>query len=206
MPKYTVSTGDSIASIAKENGFLSTTIWDHPENAELKAKRKDPNILLPGDEVFIPERELKQVSKGANARHKFKVKGEPHKLRLQLMKMDRPRKNEAYVLEVEGKLINGTTDGDGWIEQPIPATAKSAKLMLKGGKEVHILRIGDLDPIDEVSGIKQRLNNLGFNAGSGNEVDEQLRAALKQFQAKNGLEPTGEPDGATKGKLAALHP
>src|SRR5512140_2551541 len=195
MPKYTVSAGDSIASIAKENGFLSTTIWDHPENAELKAKRKDPNILLPGDEVFIPEREIKQVSKGANARHKFKVKGEPHKLRLQLMKMDRPRKNEAYVLEVEGKLINGTTDGDGWIDQPIPATAKSANLTLKGGKEVHVLRIGDLEPIDEVSGIKQRLNNLGFNAGSGNEVDDQLRAALKQFQAKNGLESTGEPDG-----------
>jgi N-acetylmuramoyl-L-alanine amidase len=53
---YTAGQGDSTTRIAFRNGFFWKTVWEHPENSELKSKRKDPNILLPGDTVFIPER------------------------------------------------------------------------------------------------------------------------------------------------------
>jgi hypothetical protein len=206
MPKLTVQQGDSIPSLAVENGFFWETIWNHPENAQLKAKRKTPNQLFPGDEVFVPELRKKTESRPVDACHAFKRKGIPAKLRVRLLRLDEPRKNEPYVLDIDGTLYKGTTDGDGKIEQFMPPDAKNAQLMLQGGKEVVNLRIGHLDPIDEISGVQQRLNNLGFNAGSEDgELDDQTRAALMEFQEKYGLKASGEIDEATRAKLKSLH-
>jgi hypothetical protein len=206
MPNYTVEQGDSIPSIAADNGFFWETIWNHPQNAQLKAKRKTPNQLFPGDEVFVPELRKKTESRPSDARHTFKRKGVPAKLRVRLLRLEEPRKNEPYVLDIDGKLIRGTTDGDGVIEQFMPPNARNAQLLLQGGKEVMNLRIGHLDPIDELSGVQQRLNNLGFCAGSEDgELDDQTRSALRAFQERYGLEASGEINEATRAKLRSLH-
>jgi hypothetical protein len=206
MPTHVVSPGDTIVSIAEEYGFLSSTIWDHPQNAALKAKRKSPNILYPGDEVFIPEKELKYESRSTGAKHNFQVKGEPNRLKLQLMRMGKPRANEDYVLNIDGKITMGKTDGSGYIDQVIPRDARSGTLMLKGGKEKFPVRIGHLDPIDQITGVQQRLNNLGFNCGpEDGELNDRTRAALAAFQKKHKLTESGEPDAATKAKLGSLH-
>ena len=55
MPTVTVNRGDSIPSLAHDNGHFWETLWNHGDNAALKALRKTPNILMPGDEVFVPE-------------------------------------------------------------------------------------------------------------------------------------------------------
>ena len=135
MPKLQISQGESIPSVAKDHGFFWETLWDHPENASLKDKRKNPNVLSEGDEVFVPEMELKEVTKPTDAKHKFKRKGDPLKFRLQLMMMGKPRKNEDYVLVVDGKQIQGKTDGEGKLEATIPGNATGGTIRLKGGKE-----------------------------------------------------------------------
>jgi hypothetical protein len=207
MPKVTVSQGDSIPSIAADNGFFWETIWNHPENAQLKAKRKSPNQLVPGDEVFVPELRQKWVSKGVDGTHKFKRKGVPARLKIQLKLLGEPRANEPYVLELDGRQIKGTTDGNGMVDQFIPPNARGGRLILGGGKEIIPVRIGHLNPIEEISGVKQRLNNLGYQCGSeDDELDPRTRVALKAFQAEHGLPVTGEPDAATKAKLRELHP
>jgi len=207
MSKYQISQGESIPSVAKDNGFFWETLWDHPENAALKEKRKNPNVLFEGDEVFVPEIELKEVTKATEAKHKFKRKGDPLKFRLQLMMMGKPRKNEDYVLVVDGKQITGKTDGDGKLEATIPGNATGGTIKLRGGKEEYPVRIGHLDPIDTVTGVKQRLNNLGFTCGSEDDtLDDGTKAALQKFQNKFKLTVTGEPDDATKAKLTELHP
>ena len=68
---HQVKQGDCISSIAFENGFFPDTIWNHPSNAELKKKREDPHVLLPGDMVFIPDKRPKEVSEPTNQVHKF---------------------------------------------------------------------------------------------------------------------------------------
>lgn len=208
MPEtVTVQPGDSIPSIAKERGFFWETIWNRPENAALKAKRNDPNLLFSGDEVFVPDKDLKEESRGTNSKHKFKLKGEQVKFKLQLLMMGEPRSNEQFTLVVDGVPYDGTTGGDGKIEVTIPANAKGGELRLKGGKEVYPVRIGHLNPIDEISGLQQRLNNLGFNAGSEDgQMNDGLRDALIAFQTKYKLQPTGELDSATKAKLEEAHP
>lgn len=206
--KRPVNLGDSIPSMAKEAGHFWPTVWDHPANSELKSLRKNPNVLNPGDEVFIPEIEIVEKAKATDQKHKFKLKGEKVKYKLRLMRLGEPRKNEKYTLLLDsGQSIEGTTDGDGNLEQEIPAETKSARLLLEGGKEEKFLRIGHLNPITEISGIQQRLNNLGYQAGpEDGAMNDQLRKALSAFQGRYGLKQTGEPDEATRAKLEAIHP
>lgn len=205
MPKRKVGVGETTSSLAKKYGFFWRTIWEHPENAELRAKRKDPNVLFETDDIFIPEKEVKKVSKGAESEHVFRRKGEPSKIKIQLLRLGKPRADEDYILDVDGKQTNGKTDGDGKLEHFIPGDAKSGKLIFKGGKEVHQLRLGNLDPLDQISGVQQRLNNLGYECGGelGN-FGEKTKAALKKFQIENKLNESGEADAATKAKLQEL--
>lgn len=203
----TVELGDSITSIAHEHGHTVKKVWEHPNNAALKAKRKDPNILMVGDEVFVPDIEIKEETCATNQKHKFKLTAETITFRMQLFLLGEPRGNEAYVLIIDGKKYEGTTSGDGRLEQTVPADAKGGVLQLKGGKETYPVRIGHLNPIDEISGVQQRLNNLGLRAGAEDgEMNDDLRAALIAFQAKYKLPATGEIDGATKAKLAEVCP
>ena len=46
--KHDVKPGDCILSIVDAKGFFWETLWEHPENGELREKRLDPNTLLPG--------------------------------------------------------------------------------------------------------------------------------------------------------------
>ncbi len=203
---HTVGKGESLASIAKENGFLWKTLWDHGNNAELKAQRRNPNQLVEGDVLFLPEKGKKEVGKPVDARHKFKRRGEPTRLKLQLLNMGEPRRNEPYTLTFGDEVIHGTTDADGKIDQPIPGETKTATLSLGDGAEVYEVAIGELDPIDEITGVQHRLSNLGFDCeGEDGEIGDATRDALRRFQRANGLEETSEPDAATKAKLTELH-
>lgn len=204
MPKQKVGSGESVLSLAKKNGFFWRTIWEHSENAALRQKREDPSVLFADDDIFIPDLQTKDVSKGTDAMHTFKRKGEPCKIKLQLFKLGEPRANESYKLDIEGTMIEGTTDGEGKIEHFMPSEASTATLILRDGRETYPLRVGYLDPLDEIVGIQQRLNNLGFNCSESGELDEETKSALRKFQAENKLEESGEIDGATKAKMQEL--
>jgi len=209
MPKQKVGEDQTTSSLALDLGFFWRDIWDHPENAALKEKRKDPNVLFSQDDIFIPEKVKKTVDKGCESEHVFKRKGEPSKLKMQLLQLDKPRANEDYVLKVAGKLIKGKTDGDGKLEHFIPGNAKSAELIFLNGKEVHNLTLGGLDPIELGTGILQRLNNLGYKTRGAyvkkgvlakdafrdpKDMSKGLINAVKRFQADNDMEQTGKID------------
>ncbi len=207
MPHIEIGTGDSIPSLARSHGFFWETLWNHAENAALKEKRSDPNLLAAGDRVFIPERTTKWEPAGTEERHRFKLLGDPVRFVLQLRRFGEPRKNEPYVLRVGRELIEGTTDGQGKLETFIPGDAKSALLLLRGGAEKTPLRISRLDPVTELSGVQQRLLNLGYDCRSeSGKLDPATQNALRRFQAAQELEVTGEPDAATQAQLEKLHP
>ncbi|HST43671.1 MAG TPA: peptidoglycan-binding protein [Luteimonas sp.] len=202
---HTVAEGESLASIAKTNGYLWKTLWDDGRNAELRAARRNPNQLLRGDVLFLPAKGRKDIAKPVDARHRFKRRGEPTRLKLQLLDMGEPRKQVAYTLTFGDEVVHGTTDGDGRIDQPIPGETRTATLRL-GDAESYEVAIGELDPVEEVTGVQHRLRNLGFDcAGEDGEVGPGTRAALQRFQRANGLEATGDADDATRAKLSELH-
>jgi hypothetical protein len=212
-----------MSSIAFEHGFFWQTLWNLPENANLKTKRKDPNVLMTADSVHIPDLTIKEAPGATDMRHKFQLKGVPEKLNIQLLDYNhQPRPNVAYKLLVEGNWRSGQTDGNGRLTESIPPSAKTGKLIfpappsldpagkpVQGSKprnQVMTLQLGDLNPVAEVSGLKARLSNLGYYKGS---IDEQLDAAagsaITAFQKKKGLPVTGIADDATRQKLQEIH-
>jgi len=195
-----------MASIGLQHGFFWETLWNHPQNAALKELRKDPNVLLAGDAVYIPDKELKQVGGATEKRHRFQRKGVPAKLRLTLMKEDKPRANVPYVLEIDGQVFRGQTDASGLIEHSIPPDAQSGRLILDNGNEIHPLNLGNLDPIDTITGVQARLRNLGLFSGDiSGELDGGTAGAISAYQLRKGLPQTGQLDQATKDKLKGDH-
>ena len=206
--EYTVAQGECFSSIAKEYGFLEKTLWNHSANAALKAKRKNPNVLLPGDVVVIPDRDSGEESASTEQKHVFKAKDERVKLQLRILRGDKPRAGIKFTLIVDGRVTESETDGDGWIREKISAVAKTGKLILlpgTEGEEQHELLLGSLDPIEEESGIVERLQNLGYFFASHQIEDDTLELALEKFQVKNNLERTGKVDAATREKIKQMH-
>jgi hypothetical protein len=204
--EHKVQQGECISSIAEKYGLFPDTIWDDPANAELKEKRKDSDVLYPGDLVVIPDKRTKEEPGATETTHKFRKKGVPKKLRLQFLEKDEPRNNESYVLDIDGRLFSGTTDSEGWIEHTIPPNAKNGKVTLGEEQFEYILDLGHIDPIEEISGVQARLNNLGFGCGKVDGVlGPKTTAAIKQFQKKYSLTESGESDKQTQDKLKEIY-
>ena len=208
MPNYTVKQGDSIPGIACKQGLPCEKIWDHPKNAALKERRKDPNVLFPGDTVFVPEKEERQEPGETEKRHQFRCRSRTTWLKVRFLNKGEPRANEPFVLDIEGILESGKLDGGGKLEVKIPADAKEATVFLgvHPKQEKYLLKIGHLDPLETIQGIKKRLSNLGFFLTTeGNDLDALTEAALATFQEKHGLQVKGQIDESTKRKMEEGH-
>ncbi len=202
---HIVKQGETLSSIALENGFRNfRTIFDHPNNAALKAVR-DPHVLFPGDQLFIPDPQAKTLDRAAGSLHRFAVSAGKLFLRLKL-------------LDVNGKALaktpcdvglesdkpadpNNSTDGNGILEAEVDPGVR------KGEVTAHVpsavkpqptkdnptppdppeqkikfdLQIGSLNPEFKLSGQQARLNNLGYFAGFDLKDLDQLLWAAEEF-------------------------
>ncbi len=197
-----------MSSIAFSLGFFWETLWNLPANADLKALRTDPNVLLAGDIVHIPDLTVKQVPCATNQQHKFTLKSVPEKLRLKLLdSQQQPRANVPYTLVIDGVSTSGTTTAAGEVVENISPNAKAGQIMLgQDRSEILPLQLGNLDPISAVTGLKGRLANLGlYNGPVDNNMDDATTQALRSFQQQQNLPVTGVADDATTNQLQQLH-
>lgn len=206
MPWHTVQQGEHLPQIVQMYGFSDhVAIFNLPENKPLKDKKRDPHLLYPGDQVFVPEKTLKEEDAPTGKISTFKVKIATVMLRVTLHnELGEPFAQKPYKLTIDGQESEGETDGDGKIEVPIPVSAKGGKVEVEG--HIFPLRIGHLDPLDELSGIRSRLANLGFDlGGETGDLGPKTQGALFWFQKLMGMEATGDLDDATRDKLKEKH-
>lgn len=204
--RHVVQKGEYLSKIAAGYGYSDwKAIWNAPENGALREKRKSPNVLYEGDVIIVPDQVPGAVTVQTGRSHRFVLRRGELYLRLQLADVDgTPLQNLPCMLEVEGERFSLTTDGDGKIEQRISSTAEHGRLVY-GDREVE-LRIGHLDPVEEVSGAQARLNNLGYDAGTPETADDpQFRSAVEEFQCEHKVPVTGLLDTATMAKLRTVH-
>ncbi len=200
MPSHTVVQGDCLSSIAERYGFDWSTLWNHANNAQLKQLRQDPNVIFPGDVVFIPEITAKEVDAATDALHNFKKKG-PAQFAVRLLDGDQPITGQAYELIIDGHSVTGSTDGDGFIRQPLPPEARQGRLIVGSGstRNLYELNFGTVDPVTTENGVRGRLSDLGYGV-------DNLADAVKAFKAKNSLSPVDESiDDVFRNKLKEVY-
>jgi hypothetical protein len=132
MAKHTVVPGDCFCSLAKTNNFFDyLTLYNHGDNAALKAKRPNANQLEEGDEVEIPDKKVKKVACASNKEHKFVVVRTKTKVRLVLMdakdKVLRVKKCELAVGIRKQKTL---PDAQGLVEIEVDPAAATGTLSL----------------------------------------------------------------------------
>jgi hypothetical protein len=195
---------------------------------------KGPTLAEGGDELTLPEKATKEKPKGTEATHKFTAATKALYIAVRVLAEDfTALKDQDYVLTIPGASPaferKGKLDGKGQLQEKIPPDTTKAMLTVtlpapaqgtdkdlkgKGGMSWELL-IGALNPILEkapdeacVSGVQQRLNNLGFLCGAISGVlDDTTKNQLKAFQTKYKIDPAeGASDTAkTQPKLKDIH-
>ncbi len=210
---HIVKQGEYLAKIAKNYGFNNwRTIYEHPDNVEFRKKRSNPNIIYPGDRLVIPDKISKEESEQTEQRHKFQLKVEGLLLRIVIKDLDdQPLAKIAYKLKVDDLTFEGMTNNEGLIEHKIPVSVDSGVLYIN--EWALPLKIGHLDPIEEVTGWQARLDNLGYYGGpidgKINNDDGKprpfLKFAIEEFQLDNKLKVDGVMGRETTNKLKQVH-
>jgi hypothetical protein len=89
--------------------------------------------------------------------------------------------------------IQGLTLADGMVHIKVPPAA--TKLTFICGEIEMEINVAAMASADTLTGIKARLNNLGYDAGEPNEnVDDCVRQAVAAFRAERGV--TAPTDGS----------
>jgi len=203
--EYVVKQGECLISISVKTGHVWETIWNDPDNQDVKENRKDPASLFPGDRLHIPDLRLKEENLPTDQLHRFVRKSIPSEIHLILRRGEKPRANEPYTLTIDGLThFSGETTGEGEVRHPLSPLAKKARLLVGKGvmEQEYTILLGHMDPINTISGVQGRLGNLGFDCGRTDGVLGQCTiGAIQEFQNRQGLSVTGELDDATKQAL-----
>jgi hypothetical protein len=205
-----VQQGECAASIAFDNGLFPATLWDLPENQDLRKLRKDLHVLMPGDTVVIPDPRPRIETCATDQVHRFRRLGVPDVLKLQFLEGGEPRAGIPWELKIDGVLYRGTTDTKGYVVQGLLPNVQEAVLTLKpgGGKpdENYNVQLRHLDPVSQISGQQARLRNLGwFDHEIDGETSPEFEAAVRDFQVAHDIEPSGTVDDATAEALETAH-
>jgi len=202
--QHTVAQGETLLRIARQYGYkTSTALYNHPSNAEFRALRPDPNLIYPGDVITIPPKKEKFMPLRANSLNTFVVQNEKQYFRLKVAYDD------GDDITVNVLCIDTVLQSDGLIEVELnnnDALTGNVDLYLKAGETTptksFAVQIGNLDPIDTLSGVQGRCNMLGFNCGKVDGVmGEKTRIGVKEFKYQHELDVDGIPGPKTKAKL-----
>lgn len=208
MPPHDFGPGEWIGSIAAGNDLPAWQIlWKDPGNAGLR-RRRDPNLLLPGDRLSIPAPgAAKEV--GETALSIRVATGRKHKLvwypkdkfRIRIVRVKEYLDLFGpipYELRVGEHVDSGNITEEGQtIEVILERTVASGTLDLGG--HVFTFEIGGLGPLETFAGIQGRVNNLGWDAGPVDDVDgPKTQRGVKAFQAHTQIKVDGVVGGVTR--------
>jgi hypothetical protein len=205
---YQVRQGDCISSIAHQFGLFPDALWQAPENAELRATRRNAYSLTPGDVITIPDKRLRVCTLAIDASHTIKIKGVPAKFSVVVANDDEPLADRPYVLTVGHVRHEGATDADGRVEVWVPPEARRALLEIQAELDdvwEYEFSLGGLDAVETISGVQGRLINLGYACPRSDRLDDDTRQAIEAFQADHDVAVSGELDAPTIAALVRHH-
>jgi hypothetical protein len=205
---YVIKQGDHLALLAYRFGFDADTVWNDPQNAQLRQAghlSQDPNVLYPTDMLYIPY-PTPPATHSLEPGTTNSFVSTPPTVTLTLKFPDASLASQPFSVPELVQLTGLTTDGSGTATLTIPVTLETFTVVFTESNETFAFLVGHLDPIDTLSGVFQRLQNLGYIAPSTTFDSSNLnlvRAALRDFKAdrspaSGGASPPSAP-GSTPG-------
>lgn len=207
---HLVRQGDYLDRIAQQYGADADAVWDHPANRELRDRRASPNVLAPGDRLHIPPPEARApIALRIGETNRFDARVPKVKVSFYVRGADGALADEPFVVEGVVGAPRGTTSAEGLVEFEVSLQVREVLVVFPRLNREHPVRVGELDPLDEPTGLAQRLGHLGYLGrawesslarATATEEDAALQA-LQAFQLDRGLRASGTADDET---LAAL--
>jgi hypothetical protein len=187
MEPYVVRQGDFVDLLAHNYGFDADDVWNDSANDDLRQNRDNPNVLYPTDVLYIPSPpDPASVSLQTGTTNTFvsDVPTVPVQLRFDYPDLA----SQAFTIDEIPELTGLLADGDGIAKFEVPINIGDFTVTFTSSGTSFAFVLGNLDPVGTLSGIFQRLQNLGYIP---REVDvdtsdlEPLRRALQRFRDYN---------------------
>ncbi|WP_437733445.1 peptidoglycan-binding domain-containing protein [Sorangium sp. So ce1335] len=211
MTIHVVRQGEYLDQLAHKHGFDAEEVWNDERNVEIRERRPDPSMLAPGDHLCIPATARPGTPVEARAVNRYRARVPMVEIAIALGSGGVALAHEPYVIEgLPGGAQAGQTDDRGQVRFRAPITTQEVTLELVNRGVVHPVRIGHLDPVNEDSGVRQRLRHLGYfgrwiGRGEPPLSHERDARAIRAFQRDHGLEVTGYADRSTRERLVDVH-
>lgn len=207
--EYIVRQGDFLAKLADRLGFDAKEVWDDERNRALRELREDPNVLCPGDVLWIPEEGEERLPLSLGASNAFVAEVEEITLTLTLAVGKEPFRKERYEIQGPAEPAKERTDQNGKLTLTVPADVDELRIFLPDRNAIIPVRIGHLDPPQTISGARGRLVNLGYYGyaytDEHRDDPDAFQIALSAFQRDHGIRPSGTLDPTTAKALKAAH-
>lgn len=208
---HVVKQGEDLTDIAVKYKFSDwKDIYNHSKNKKFQMRRPDPDVIMPGDKLYIPDVEKKKVSVSTGKTHRFVVKSPGQQFRIKFdLHEDLFREKLRAVLNIGSKTIEASVRDDGLIEMDVNNTAAGeGRLDIYVGPDSEFpdytftIGLSHLDPVDEITGLQARLNALDFDCGEvdGN-MDSLTSKAVREFQTEYKLKVDGIAGASTRDAL-----
>jgi hypothetical protein len=210
---YIVRQGDHLTRLAYIHGFDAGEVWNHERNTELREIGRTPDLLAPGDILYLPVKPKDGLAFSAGSSNRYRAQVPNVKVTLTFKDAERVLANEPYEVHglgtdgSDGKTEERKTDADGRIELELPVTTREVTIVFPTQNVAYEVRVGDMDPVAELSGIQKRLQNLGYLPRERESASEgaYVQGAIAEFQKQHGLSPTGTIDNDTSNLLRDEH-
>jgi hypothetical protein len=205
---YVVCQGDHLRKIAFRFGVDADALWSDAKNADLRSRRGNGDVLMPGDVLQVPTCAPPGLKVRAGPKNAYRADVPLVTIRLVLQPGRRSYGDQPFVVHgagTGGRPLRGRTGPKGEVSFDVPVNARALVLSLPVlGLSVPI-QMGDLDPLDERSGVVQRLQQLRCLPHAGATDDEKLAEGVRRFQASQGLPVTGVLDEDTRRSIGDAH-
>lgn len=163
--------------------------------------RPNPEILMPGDKIVLPEVEAERHPSADKKQVKFVDGTAVPELRLRLTAAGQPLKDKNFKLIIT-KInplrlakppdpLTITTAGDGAITIKVDVGWLEGELLCLDSKWKMRLLIGKLRPVHEAGGVEQRLSNLGYHVNmppvglpAGSDSEKKANQAHEEARRK----------------------
>jgi hypothetical protein len=210
VPPYVIRQGDHLAFLAHKFGFNADAVWNHPSNADLKNLRQAPNILWPTDILHIPDdlvTEPETHSLVMGQTNTFVSSAVPT-VTVTIQFTDPSLASQAFTVPELSDLSPNPTGADGTATFDVPVTQRSFTIVFTASGVAFAFNVGYLDPVKTLSGVFQRLQNLGYidrGTGGTQNIDiDKVREALRAFKGSQPSASSSSPPASASGDSRAI--